>query len=219
MAHIAPFFICAPASSPHHPANCRYPGSGRAFSLPEILVILAVLGVLLSAGVGAFAPLQAKSQRVRAEAELRVIRQGLETFRADFGDYPLTGACPTLPAPASTPPVGETAEVKVFNALTGRLDARLRPLPGRGKRYLNPHGFSVASRDETADPASPEEVLSALVDPWGNPYRYRYRSSPTAVWRASTCLVYSLGPDGREVAPIDGAWDTEALENRDNIHG
>lgn len=219
MACFALFSFCTPASDRPDKTGRRYPGSSRAFSLPEILVILAVLGVLLSAGARAFAPLQAKSKRVRAEAELRVIRQGLETFRADFGDYPLTGDCPPLPVSASTPPVAGTAEVKVFNALTGRLDARLRPLPGLGKRYLNPRDFSVALRDETPDPASPEEVLSAFVDPWGNPYRYRYRASPTAVWRASTCLVYSLGPDGQEVAPIDGAWDAEPLVNRDNIHG
>ena len=217
MACIAFFSFCAPAPDLHERTNRRYPGSNRAFSLPEVLIILAVLGVLLGAGASALVPLQSKSNRLRAEAELLAIRQGLEAFRADFGDYPLTGACPTLPA--ATPPIGGTAEVKVFNALTGRLDARLRPLPGRGKRYLNPHGFSFASRDDTPDPASPEEVLNAFLDPWGNPYIYRYRSSPAAVWRAPACLVYSRGPDGLELAPIEGVCDSEAMANRDNIHG
>ncbi len=217
MKPIAPYSNRAPASGSNSRQVERAQGASRAFSLPEVLVILAVLGVLMGTGTGVLSVVQTRSHRLRAEAELRLIRQGLEAFRSDFGDYPLTGDCATLNASAG--PFAGTAEVKVFNALTGRIDARLRPLPGGGKRYLNPQGFSVVVSDEAPDPASPDDVLNALLDPWGNPYIYRYRSSPTAVWRSSTCLVYSLGPDGRESAPNDGAWDGAASVNRDNIHG
>lgn len=189
----------------------------RGFTLPEVLAALAVVTILVGIGIGSFAPVSARAGRTRAAAELRVIRQALEAFRGDFGDYPLTGACP--PTPVSSPPVAGTAEVKVFNALTGRLDAMLRPLRARGRTYLDPSELTVATRNESPEAAGEDDVLNAFLDPWGNPYRYAYRSAESHAWRAASCLLYSLGPDGREVASIGGEWESDAVENRDNIHG
>lgn len=54
----------------------------------ELLVVMAILGVLIVAGLGSFTSSQKKSRDVKRKNDLRQISLALETYYNDFGSYP-----------------------------------------------------------------------------------------------------------------------------------
>lgn len=60
-----------------------------AFTLIELLIVIAVISVLAGLVLGAASSVQKKGARSRAEAEIAAIAAALENFKADNGDYPL----------------------------------------------------------------------------------------------------------------------------------
>lgn len=205
-----------------HSGEDRGRGAGRlrttdlkGLTLAELVVVLAIAILLMGASVAVFGGLHDRAKRLQAEAELAVLRNSLEAFRGVYGDYPLTGDAPTLTNRELLD--ARMAEVMLFNALLGRLDAGLRP--DSRKRHLDWQPLATAHAGVGVNPVGSELVINAFVDPWGNPYTYRYRASAGDVWRAATCLIYSRGPDGQETPPEQGAFDPNAPFNRDNIHG
>ena len=60
----------------------------RAFTLVELLVVVAVLGILVSIVVVAAKGVMESSRATRASAMRDILRQGLETFYAQEGKWP-----------------------------------------------------------------------------------------------------------------------------------
>jgi general secretion pathway protein G len=73
------------------------------FTLVELLVVLAIIGLLTTVVVINVLPMQGRAQVQKAEADLALIEQGLEFWRIETGRYPsaeeglavLTAAGPT----------------------------------------------------------------------------------------------------------------------------
>ncbi len=59
----------------------------RGFSFIEILVAVAIMGVMIGTVVGVFQYL-ARSKRTATEAVLKSIQGNLETYNSDMGKYP-----------------------------------------------------------------------------------------------------------------------------------
>ncbi len=187
----------------------------RGVSLVEMIVVLGIATALVGTSVAVYGAFRARAKQLQAGAELALLRNGLESFRLVHGEYPLTGDSPNFSTLDSLD--ATTAEVKLFNALSGRLDARLRPAETRP--YVDFRQLATAHAGAGVELGGSESTVNAFTDPWGNPYVYRYRGSAVEVWRAASCLLYSLGPDGRETPPDRGTFDPNAPLNRDNIHG
>lgn len=67
------------------------PTSRRAeagFTLVELLVVLAIIGLLSTVVVLNVLPMQGRAQVQKAEADLAIIEQGLEFYRLGTGRYP-----------------------------------------------------------------------------------------------------------------------------------
>ena len=60
----------------------------RAFSLIEILVALAIIGVLISLAIPVTATLRSRSQDSAIAWEVSALSHALETYKRDKGDYP-----------------------------------------------------------------------------------------------------------------------------------
>lgn len=60
------------------------------FTLVELLVVLAIIGLLSTVVVLNVLPMQGRAQVQKAEADLAIIEQGLEFFRLGVGRYPTT---------------------------------------------------------------------------------------------------------------------------------
>jgi general secretion pathway protein G len=60
----------------------------NGFTLVELLVVLAIIGLLTTVVVINVLPLQGRAQVQKAEADIALIEQGLEFWRIDTGRYP-----------------------------------------------------------------------------------------------------------------------------------
>lgn len=179
----------------------------RGFSLVEILVVLAIIATLAVIAFGIFQGVRERAAVAHARSDLVALRQALEQYHRQYGDYPQT---------ADTPD-------KLYQALTGRLGPTGVALHGRNLLPDVPVKLQ--------NPAHPEAANNAFVDPWGNAYQYVFftRESGTAPLRRGYVL-YSFGqrkstepfPARAEVVPrtsgAQGGVVSESAVNAQNIY-
>lgn len=64
--------------------------SEAGFTLVELLVVLAIIGLLTTLVVVNVLPAQGRAQQQKARADIALIEQGLEMWRIETGRYPTT---------------------------------------------------------------------------------------------------------------------------------
>ena len=62
--------------------------ASKAFTLVELLIVIAIIAILASLVLAAAGGVQKKGARSRAEGEIAAIVAAMESFKADNGDYP-----------------------------------------------------------------------------------------------------------------------------------
>ena len=164
-----------------------------AFTLIEVLVVLAVLASLAGIGLGAAQGVRALADLRQARVELASVAAAMESARLHLGRYP-----------AREDPVAWYA------TLAGRSDADGQPLAQPGRRFLDPTGLRLALAQE-ADPAN------HLSDPWGRAYLYSPPSSDSA-GPGTSFLLFSAGPDGEPGRHPAGEPDATDPAIRDNLY-
>jgi prepilin-type N-terminal cleavage/methylation domain-containing protein len=222
----------------------RFGSSTRArlaFTLVELLVATALVAVLASIAFGALQGAKSRANIARARAELGALVTALEEFKRLYGDYPQTGEfgqAPVTPTATTTGPGANTAQAKLFNALTGVFGARGFTNADRvsgpnfievGKFTLNgtlTSQFLVPAVNAPNPPVKPEQNV-CLLDPWGRRYLYYYKNARTPnAWQASGYVLYSAGPvvaaNGTQTPPIAIAsglmLGTQTAEMADNVY-
>lgn len=75
------------------------------FSLLEVLVVVAIIGILISIGTAAFTSAQKKSRDSRRQGDLKSIQSAFEQYYADNTGYPTSSSCTVSSAylPAGIP--------------------------------------------------------------------------------------------------------------------
>ena len=180
----------------------------RGFSLLEILGALAVIVVIttmLALGVRGLLPL---SKSKRAHTEIVHIQQALEAYKLSFGEYPkdvkVGGGSPSM-------------EEILFNALAGRMapDGTLGNFPlllDRSVLEFSSNAFPIAGE------TPPQWKANAILDPWGNPFRYRYDPEDSS-WENYNYVLFSAGPDARySPVSVEGQPNADHADNGDNIY-
>jgi type II secretory pathway pseudopilin PulG len=163
-----------------------------AFSLVELMGVLALAAVLAALSIGAASASSRRASVSRARSELCAIASALETYRLAFGDYPRTSD----PAILLRPLVGKMGPTQA--ALAGRCCIEMT-------RFT-----TIADLDPFTDPAA------QLSDPWGQPYFYAYRSG--SEWTRPAYVLFSSGPDGIHAELLSGGRTDElAPANLDNV--
>jgi type IV pilus assembly protein PilE len=67
--------------------NPRWDDKTKGFSLIELLVACAIMGILAVLAVPSYTKYMVKSRQVDAKAQLTVIRQAQEIYRLQYGSY------------------------------------------------------------------------------------------------------------------------------------
>ncbi len=64
------------------------------------------------------------------------------------------------------------------------------------------------------------DASARLIDPWGQPYFYFYKTGADAAWKANGFVLYSAGPNGVHVLPNPdtGFFDPLHVDNADNVY-
>jgi type II secretion system protein G len=60
----------------------------RAFTLIELLIVVAIIAILAAIAVPNFLEAQVRAKVARAKTDLRTMTTGLETYRVDYNGYP-----------------------------------------------------------------------------------------------------------------------------------
>jgi len=166
----------------------------RAFTLLELLVTLALIAILAGLVLSAGRRAGEASRSARARAELAALAAALENYQRIYGDYPRTNN-----------------SAQLLQSLLGRRGPLNTAMTGRS--LIETARFTtVGALDPLVDTAA------VVADPWGQPYRYAYRSQ--SPWSNSSYVLYSIGPDGRDSGTLllGGYPDPMPVENLDNIY-
>lgn len=163
------------------------------------MAIIAILaGIVL--GIGRRA---SESGRIaRAKAELSALSAALESYKRTYGDYPQTDD-----------------EAQLMQALIGKRGPSFSAAI-TGRTSLETAKFTIArpdSPDTGRDPFT--DPGAVLMDPWGRPYVYCYKTG-ISPWTNPSFVLYSVGPDGKDVPVLltGGVANTTPPENTDNIY-
>jgi len=173
----------------------------RAFTLVEVLAVIAILAILMSAAVGGGTWAFRRAYTVRAQAELSALSVALEAYMRQHGDYPRTSG-------------GESGGAQLLQSLVGERGPSGVVFNPRGRVWIE---LGLFTTRDGFDPLVND--AAELIDPWGNAYIYIYKE-PLGGWTNPSFILYSAGPDGRHNPTLlwGGYPQRDLDENRDNLY-
>ncbi len=60
----------------------------KGFTLIELMIVIAIIGILAAIAIPQFTTYRAKSFNTAAVSDLRNLKTDLESFNAEWGEYP-----------------------------------------------------------------------------------------------------------------------------------
>jgi len=213
--------------------------SKRAFTLIELLIVIAIIGILSAISLGVVKGVKERAGINRAKAELAILSTALDAYKRQYGDYPQAGQ--SAGSDSATSAEGTTdanvegtsisaglASVKLFNALAGKLGpgtSSSKMAEITGKSFVDLGALTLESSKVEDLPASTgtSSVNNTFLDPWGNRYLYYYKTAGSSGnWPTSRgYILMSAGPDGMLTAPLTTPLidlQPDAAHNGDNIY-
>ena len=168
-----------------------------AFTLVELLVVLAIVGMLLGLMFKGYFYVLDKQANKKASVELKVLKLSIENYRRSFKGYP------TCPQKVCTPGECLFLSLAGFHNEKGTLE--MPPYPATISSHL--FGYDLNSYDTSQIPDIEHnegkslmlwlsQILGkdvAFIDPWGNEYVYEYPRED----EAPGFRLFSMGPDGK----------------------
>jgi type II secretory pathway pseudopilin PulG len=134
----------------------------RAFTIIELLIVMAIIIVLAGLIVATAGYVQKKGYRSRAEAEIAAISAALENYKADNGVYPRDSATDNLNVSTTSVSDYDEPSLKLYEYLSG--DTNYDRI-AETKTYF-------PFRPNELSPADQTQLVTAVRDPFGNSYGY-----------------------------------------------
>ena len=181
--------------------------SKKAFTLMELLTVIAVMAILAGLLLPALRRARARARTAAAESMIASLQVALSMYNMDYGMYPASTAADATQNNGNS--FGTTATNNLVAALTA---------PTLGGPYMELRGS-----DLDTEPTNNLSHRNVVLDPWGRAYVYTARR-PEAGGDASggpfhphpdpldnTYNIYSLGPNG--LTSDDAGNDVEFTGN------
>jgi type II secretory pathway pseudopilin PulG len=140
---------------------------GSAFTLIELIVVIAVIIILAGLVLSTVGYVQKKGARARAETEIAAMSAACENYKADNGIYPRDNTTDALDARQNfdaTQTVYQNASLYLYNALFGATGGSRTPNTG-AKSYFTFKPNQLSPSDQT-------QPVVFIRDPFGNSYGY-----------------------------------------------
>jgi prepilin-type N-terminal cleavage/methylation domain-containing protein len=152
----------------------------RAFTLIELLIVVAIIGILAALAVPNFLNAQIRARIARAHGDMRALQLAIESYQADHGVYP----------PWSTPQNGPSVFGRDHPGIGCRFIRLTTPVA-----YINtifPEAFSVqgVARAEGVDAKTDGEWYDTYEYATAQPWEQNPVSCSGAMYR-----LVSSGPD------------------------
>lgn len=162
------------------------------FTLIELILVIAVIMVLSGITFGIARGVQNAQARAAAKAELAVIAQALEGYKSTHGDYPWAADSEALAKAL----MGWMAFSGSGSSMTF-VTVNSADVPTSGpKNFIDPTKLDYSG--SLPDAANEEPGSGAFLDPWGNPYVYKYKTSAADSWEVFGFHLYSVGENGTD---------------------
>ena len=174
----------------------RARSSRRAFTLIEILVVIAIIVLLMGITTQMMGGVQDSQGKAKARADMEVMATGLEAFNGQYGGYPRLNAAASEKFTAG----------ELYRCLIGKIRLTVRNGNIVMEEQPTRTPFVDASKltlgdpqDEYATDVDPEKSGVFFADPWREPYLYFYDTATLvgaeSSWKAPGFILLSKGPD------------------------
>lgn len=176
-----------------------------AFTLIEMLTVMAVIAVLASLVIAISGLAQRNAAVKRAEGEIAAMSTACEEYKNDNGEYPTSNKTELIdPRRDGNPVTGETKEkyqdacLVLYSALTGDYLPDKHPdfIPEDGKKGY--HEFKRDNLNFKKEIDGKIREVNFIQDPWGNCYGYS-----TARAKAEQEFKKNLRTDANATRPSD----------------
>ncbi len=145
------------------------------FTLIEILVVMAIIGILASMVIGALGFVKEKQKREQAKIQIALLGKAMDEYKLDMGKFPGEAD--------NTPANGEGVTEELYQALFYQgYEASENPSSSSGsvakatKVYLSDLDPTTTNQKWVQSVTGPNRQVpptSKIKDPWGNEYHYR----------------------------------------------
>src|SRR5438034_5723247 len=167
----------------------------RAFTLLEVLVVIAIISILAGLLLSTFGYMQKKGARARAETEIAAMSAALESYKADNGVYPNNGDTNNLDARTSgnaSSPSYNLTSLALYNLLFGATNGSRTPNAGARSYFV--------FKPNMLSPGDQTQNVLYIRDPFGYSYGY-------------STIQAATGDTTKGYNPTFDLWSTCGLTN------
>lgn len=172
----------------------------QAFSLTELLIIIAIIGILASISFPVFRNVLLRAKKVQAKNDLTEIVTAVNAYYTEYGKYPINSSnvAADFLYNWSSPTNDELCDVLRYNTnATGNNLALVNSLNPRGIVFLSPPNVKNGANPQSGIATQQASVngvtikVGEFVDPWGGPYFVAIDGDYSGLVQVGTALNYS----------------------------
>lgn len=159
----------------------------KGFTLAEVLVVVSIIIILMTLTIGGMGYVNTKKAEESANVQVRNLTMHLQSYKTDTGQLP----------PETKDPGMSSNEI--YKVLFGDFENKGRPDDG-ATVYMEDLDPNISKGKKGAKLIDRQKNAYLIIDPWGQPYRYRRGfnegGGPNA--KNPDFDIWSIGKDGRD---------------------